>query len=477
VVRGGLAKVCVQAANVLLRVGALVIFARLLGPVDFGLVGMVTAVTGVLGLFKDFGLSTATVQRISVTNEQISTLFWLNLLVGAILGLLGLALAPVLVVFYGEPRLFWVTVAIASGFFFAAAGVQHSALLQRQMRFTTLAIIEILSLLMSTAIGIGMAIAGLGYWALVGWSVTLPAANSLGAWLVAAWLPGWPRRGAGVRPMVGFGGVVTLNILVVHVAYNLDKVLLGRFWGADALGIYGRAYQLISMPTENLIGTIGAVAFPALSRIQDDRKRLKSYFLKGYKLILTMAFPIAIFCALFAEDIVLILLGKNWKDAVSTFRLLSPLIVAFGIINPLGWLLYALGLAGRSLKIALVILPMVTIGFLVGLPYGVNGVAVSFSVMMTFWIVPHVIWCTRGTDISPRELLRVAQRPLLAAVVAAVITYAVQSLLAEWPSHLVRVLLGGSVLLGTYLWLLLAAMGEAPFYRDLIRTLRRESAD
>ena len=161
-VRGGLAKVFAQAANFLLRMGSLMIFARLLEPEDFGLVGMVTAVTGVLGLFKDFGLSSVTVQRVTITNEETSTLFWLNLLVGAVLGFLSLAIAPVLVAFYHEPRLLWVTVALSTGFLFNAAGVQHSAVLQRHMRFTALAVIEILSLLVSTAVGIGMAIAGMG---------------------------------------------------------------------------------------------------------------------------------------------------------------------------------------------------------------------------------------------------------------------------------------------------------------------------
>lgn len=461
-----------------LRLGALIIFARLLEPTDFGLVGMVTAITGVLSLFKDFGLSTATVQRASITDEQISTLFWLNLLLGVILWVACVAIAPALVAFYREPLLFWVTIALGAGFFFTAAGVQHSALLQRQMRFTTLAAIEILSLLASTAVGIGMAVAGLGYWALVGWSVALPAANSLGAWVMATWLPKRPRRDAGLWSMIHFGGLVTLNILVVHVAYNLDKVLLGRFWGADALGIYGRAQQLTSMPTENLIGTVGAVAFPALSRIHNEPERLKNYFLKGYRLVLTMSFPIAVFCALFAEEIILVLLGDKWKEAVTAFQLLTPLIVVFAIINPLGWLLYALGLVGRSLRVALAIVPVVTVGIVAGLPYGVDGVAAGFSVLMLLWTVPHVVWCTKGTNISPRELLSVAKGPLLAAIAAAGVTYGIQwLLLTALPSPVARAFLGGCVLLGFYLLLLLAVMREMPFYLDLVRTLRSGSGD
>ncbi len=141
--RGGAAKVGAQAASFVMRIGSLMILARVLDPKDFGLVGMVTVVTGVFGLFKDAGLSMVTVQRATITDEQVSTLFWINMLVGAGLAVLSVAIAPALVVFYREPRLFWVTIVLATGFIFNAAGVQHSALLQRQMRFGTLAAIEV----------------------------------------------------------------------------------------------------------------------------------------------------------------------------------------------------------------------------------------------------------------------------------------------------------------------------------------------
>jgi O-antigen/teichoic acid export membrane protein len=141
-IRGGIARLCAQAIYFLLRIGTLVVLARLLGPQDFGLVGMVTAFTGVLNLFRDFGLSTATVQRLDVTDEQISTLFWVNIGVGAILTVITLAAAPFVASFYRQPVLVQVMAALAAGFLFNAAGVQHSALLQREMRFTALAIIN-----------------------------------------------------------------------------------------------------------------------------------------------------------------------------------------------------------------------------------------------------------------------------------------------------------------------------------------------
>src|SRR4029077_16323684 len=153
-IRGGLARIIAQGVNFAFRLGSLMVLARFLGPRDFGLVGMVTAFTGVLGLFRDFGLSTASVQRAHVTEEQISTLFWINALVGVLLAVLVSALAPVIASFYHEPRLVWVAVVLATGFLFNAVGVQHSAILQRELRFTALAVISTVALVVSTVVAI-----------------------------------------------------------------------------------------------------------------------------------------------------------------------------------------------------------------------------------------------------------------------------------------------------------------------------------
>jgi PST family polysaccharide transporter len=471
IIRGGFAKVCSQAANLLLRMGSLMVLGRLLSPKEFGLVGMVTAIVGVLNLFKDFGLSTATIQRTSVTEQQTSTLFWINIVVGGILGLLSLAIAPAVAAFYHEPRLIGVTAVLGAGFLFNAAGVQHSALLQRQMRFTTTAGIDIFSLTISIAVGIGMALKGLGYWSLVGMTVTLPLICTICMWLATGWVPGMPKRRVGIRSMMRFGGTLTLNGLVVYVAYNLEKVLLGRFWGAEAIGIYGRAYQLITIPTDNLNSAIGGVAFSALSRIKEDQPRFKSYFLKGYSFVVAMTIPITLFCALFAHDMISVVLGQKWMEAVPIFRLLAPTILIFALINPMAWLLFSLGLVGRSLKIALVLAPLVITGYLVGLPYGPKGIALAYSTVMTLWVVPHIAWCVRGTVISLRDIVSAVRRPLVSSVVAATLAFGLQLLFGSLLTPLPRLVLGSAILFGTYAGMLLYVMGEKAFYINLVRGL------
>jgi O-antigen/teichoic acid export membrane protein len=469
-VRGGFAKLGGQAANSALRLAFLIILTRLLDPADFGLVAMVTAVTGVYGLFSSAGLSSATVQAPTITDEQISTLFWINVLIGAIISLLCFATAPMLVAFYREPRLFWVSVAMAAGFLFSAAGVQHSALLQRQLRYIALTMIEALSQLAGIVVGIGMAVGGLGYWALVGAAIVPQATSTVCMWLTAAWIPGKPRRRVGVRSLLQFGGTVTLNGLVVYVAYNLEKVLIGRFWGADALGIYGRAYQLINIPTQTLHGALGGVAFPTLSRLQNEPMRLKNYFLKAYFLVVSMTIPITIFAALFADDIVSVILGSQWVDAAFIFRLLTPTILVFAMIDPTGWLLWSTGQQGRSLRIAMVIVPLVITAYVIGLPYGSSGVAFAYSVAMMLWVVPHIAWCVHNTMISTWDVFRAIGRPFLSGIAAAVFAFGVQHY-CQPLLPTARLILGGSVMLSVYLYVLLFILGQKTFYFDLLKGL------
>ena len=467
--RGGLAKICSQGTGFLVRMGSLMIMARLLDPKDFGLVGMVTAVIGVFSVFRDFGLSAAAVQRTTVSKEQASTLFWINLLVGTILGVLSLLMAPLVVLFYHEPRLLGVTAALATGFLFNAAGVQHTAILERQMRFTALSVIDVISLLASTAVGITMATHGFGYWALVATTIITPLVYTLCVWLTTAWVPGKPHKGVGVGSMMRFGGTLTLNGLVMYIATNFEKVLLGRFWGADAIGVYGRAYQLVNIPTDNLNSAAGGVAFAALSRLHDDPSRFKSYFLKGYALVLSLTVPITVACALFADDMILVFLGPKWKGAVAVFRLLAPTILAFAIVNPLGWLLSSLGLVARGLRIACVLAPVMIAGYAMGLPYGPKGVAFAYSLTMTLCVIPLIAAAVRGTVVSFGDILRVVSRPLLSGVVAAGCALGLQFFYYSFLSPLPRLVLGTVLLLAAYLGMLLYVMGQKVFYLDLLR--------
>jgi O-antigen/teichoic acid export membrane protein len=468
-VRGGLAAMLGQAAAFLLQMASTVVLARLLSPGDFGLQGMVFALTGLLNLFRDAGLGVASVQRNALTHEQASTLFWINVVVGAGLALVAALVAPVLAAFYREPRLTLMTLASATAFVFSGLAVQHRALLSRAMRFVTIAKIDLMSLGASTGVGIGMALGGFGYWSLVGMAVSGPLAGAAAVWIVMPWRPGWPGRTAGLRSMLHMGGTVTLNSLVVYMAYNTEKILLGRFWGIEALGIYGRAFQLASLPVQQINGSMSAVAFPALSRVQGDSERLYRSFLKGYSVVLSMTVPVAIIYALFAEEIVGVLLGPRWHSAAPVLRLLSPTVLALAIINPFGWLLQATGRAGRSLSIALLIAPTVIVGIAVGLGHGIAGVALGYSTAMVLLIAPVVAWAMRGTGMAAGDYWRSIAPALVSGVAAGLAGWILKRGLDDALAPMPLLIAGVSLCLGVYAWVLLIAMRQKPLYVDLSR--------
>lgn len=473
--RGGLAKLFSQGASFVFRLGFLMVAARLLTPEDFGLVAMVTAFTAILDLFSTAGLSSAVVQKLTVTNEQISTLFWINILVGVMLSILCVLIAPLIVAFYHEPRLFWVTVAMGAAFLFNAAGVQHLALLQRQMHYVTLAKIEFLCQLTSLGLGLCMTLAGYGYWALVAALIALPAATTVSAWAVTRWIPARPRRNTGIRSMLHFGGTITINGVICYITFNFDKFVVGRLWGATALGYYGVGSQLINTPTSALNIALGGVTFSGLSRLQNDAVRFRSYFLKGYTLNISLTLPITIFGGVFAQDIVLVALGPKWTDAAVILQMLAPVVLFFGINNPLVWILFASHRHVRSLKVAIVIAVLVLTGCLVGSSYGPKGVAAGFSTAMVLWFVPQIIWSLHGTPITPLDLFKTISRPLVSAIVAVALAYAISIYCGPLKTPLSQLALEGTVMMVTYSCLMVFVMGK-DFYFDLIRAMQNASS-
>jgi len=470
-VRGGAVTLLAQGLIFGLQTASTIILARLLSPKDFGLLGMVAVVTGFLFLFRDAGLGVAVVQREVLTHEQASTLFWINVAVGAVLTIATAAMAPLLVAFYREPRLLLLTIISSVVFVIHSVTVQHRALLSRAMRFSTMAKIDVLALAISGAVAVLLAAHGYGYWALVGMTLGIPVVTAASVWFAIPWLPGRPRRGTDVRSMLHFGGTVTLNNLVVYLAYNAEKVLLGRFWGAEALGLYGRAYQLVNLPVQQLNSAIGGIGYAALSRAQGQSERLRRSFLQGYSVLVSISIPAAVSSAVFAAEIVHLILGPNWSGAVVILRLLAPAVLAFALINPFGWLLQATGRVRRSLHMALVIAPIVIVGIVSGLRYGPAGVAFGYSAAMVLLVVPCVIWAIRGTGMTIRDYWDAVRRPLVAAAIAGAVGWLVKLACEDVFTPIPRLLVAMTLFIVAYAWILLIVMGQRNLYVDLLRQL------
>ncbi len=471
-IRAGLSSIAGRGGVFVIRLASIIVLGRLLDPTEYGLVGMVTAFTGILGMFGGFGLFQAAIQRDSLTNEQASTLFWLNILLGGLLTLACILMAPVVSRFYHEPRLVAIMSVMAIGFVITAAGAQHAAQLQREMRFGISVVIDLVALSISTIIAIAMALADFGYWAVVSSSVSLPLATTTALWLTSGWIPGLPKWRRGIGSMLNFGGMMTLAGLVAAANSSIDKLLLGRFWGAEALGLYGRAYHLIWFPCDNLNVTVGEVAFAALSRTKDDPARCKRYFLQGYSLVVALTLPLTVICALFAEDMIAVALGPKWGAAADIFRIMAPTILVFAILNPLGWLVNALGLVKRSLMMSLASAPLLIAGVAIGLPYGPKGVAVAYSAVMLAKVIPIAWWALHGTGIRTSEILLALVRPLAASIAAGGIAYAGHMIYGPILPLVPRLLADLVLFGGVYLTGLLLVAGQGALYVDVLRAVK-----
>jgi len=399
-VRGGVLTLTSQGAQFAMQTVSTMVLARLLTPADFGLVAMVTAITGLGSAFADFGLSEATIQRKDVNHDQVSTLFWINVAIGLGLTVIAAALGPLLAWLYREPRLQSITLLLSLTFLIGGLKVQPNALLKRQMRFTALAVRDITSYLLAVPIAIVMAWRGASYWALLALPMTLNLIQMVLSWVMVRWRPGLPRRGIGVRSMIAFGGNVSASYFIANVNRSADASLIGWFWGAGPLGLYSRAYNLLMLPVRQLSIPAGNVAVPAFSRLQGDPERFARYYLGAISLILWICAPLFGFLFVAASPVIALVLGNKWGEAAPVFQILAISALGQLFLETTIWLLISRGLSGRLLKLLLVISPILVGGFLVGLPYGIKGVALAGS-LVQIAILPWMLhFAFRGTNLT-----------------------------------------------------------------------------
>ena len=430
-VRGGAVTMIAQVGKFVLQMGSTVVLARLLLPEDYGLIGMVTVIINFAGLFKDLGLSTATIQKAEINHKQVSTLFWINFVISCATALVVAALAPVVASFYKEPRLTWITLALASSFIFSGLTVQHQALLRRRMSFTSLAKIEIISMLVGVVTAMISAWYGLGYWALVLMQIATSIANAVGVWVACSWRPGVPLRRSGIRTMLAFGGNMTGFNLVNYFSRNLDNVLIGQYWGPQQLGLYAQAYKLVLLPIQQINSPITNVALPALSSLQGEPEKYRRYYYKAILLITTLGMPIVAFMFASADKLIFLILGKQWLDAVPIFRFLMPaaFIGTFNVAT--GWVYASLGRTDRQFRWGIVSSMIDVIVFLISIRWGAIGVAIGYSLSLSITQVPRFIYCYKGTQLLFIELISTLSRPAFASLTAAALVIIINQLLSS----------------------------------------------
>jgi PST family polysaccharide transporter len=417
-VRGSAITMLGQAARFVIQTGSTVILARLLSPKDYGLVAMVTAVTGFIMTFKDLGLSTATVQKAQTNHQQISTLFWINVAISIIAMLITAALAPAIAWFYNEPRLTWIGLALSTSFLFVGLSVQHQALLRRQMRFTAIVTRDIAAMLIGTVLAIVLAWRGAVYWSLVAMQVGAAVSGTIMLWLVCKWRPGLPVRGAGVRSMVHFGLGVTGFQAVNYFARNFDNILLGRFWGASVLGLYSRAYSLFMLPITQIRAPLTAVALPALSRLQNEPDKCAKYYYRFVSVLTFITVPIMGFLFVCSENIIRLLLGERWLGANAIFKILAIAGFIQAAETTRGLILLSSGLGKRYFTYGLLRSVFLVGCFAVGIPWGGFGVAAGFTIGDYLILFPALWYCFRGTPLSITGFFRAIAQPTIAGLIS-----------------------------------------------------------
>jgi PST family polysaccharide transporter len=272
--------IAARGINILVQVGSVILLARLLSPEDYGLVAMVTAITGFAPVLVDLGTRDALVQRDRITQAEVSALFWTTMLVGSIFALVIAASGPLISRFYHEPRLTMITLVSSLTFITSALTCQHHALLRRAMMFRELALVEICANVLSAILAIALAVYGFAYWALVLRPIASTLLLSIGVWSRARWLPGKPEITQGVKDMLRFGIHLTGFCLADFVGRCADRVAIGYTQGARSLGFYQKATLVYDNMLELTIA-LHSVAVVSLSKLRDNLPELRRLWSKG----------------------------------------------------------------------------------------------------------------------------------------------------------------------------------------------------
>jgi len=376
-----------------------IVLARLLSPEDFGLVAMVSAFSLLIQNFGINGFTEAVVQREEITHDQMSKLFWTNLIIMLTLTLTFMAMSPFIVWFYKEPQLKRIAIAMSFSILSGGLATCHQALLVRGMKFYVISIGSISAAFISTAIAIFTAIKGLGYWAIVLRQITYPLLTATSRWVFCHWRPSIPAGNTDIKPILKFGIHTYGNFLMDYLRKNSDKMIVGRFFGRSSLGHYDRATNLSSLLPNQLTSALSQVAVSTLSRLRGDPNRYLDYYAKSLSIQAFLAFPGSVLLTLIGKDLILLLLGAQWDKAGDIFVALGPAIGLVVIYDTNIWLHLSLGRPDRLLKWGIAVLLVALIAFFTGKFFGPMGVAIAYSTLFYVLLLPALYYAGRPLKI------------------------------------------------------------------------------
>lgn len=428
VAKGALAAIVTQLVRVTTQVGSVVVLSRLLTPADFGIYAMASPVLALVVLFQDFGLGHATVQKEFLTQKDLTSLFWVNILAGISLALALVILSPLVGLFYNNPKLAVLTSAMSVTLILSGADVQHLALLTRQMRFWTLALLESAAALSGFFTSCILAVIYHDYWAILAGSLASGVVLAVGAWLSSGWLPSKPGSIREAKGMLQFGVGVTGFNFAEFLSRNADSVLIGKYWGEVPLGLYNRAYRLLLFPLQQVTNPMIRVMLPTLSRLVQQPEKYREAFLRAVFPAFVVVLPGVAFMIATADSLVPIVLGSRWADVAPTFVGLGMAGLLQTMNSPASWIFLSQGRTREYMLWGFFSAATSVSAFVCGLPHGPLGVAIAYSISEI--LRTPILWWIAGArgPIGRRDILGMTTPHFLGAISSLAAVY----LLHRW---------------------------------------------
>jgi O-antigen/teichoic acid export membrane protein len=431
--------------------------ARLLTPADFGLFALGSVFTSLFRIFAGMGFGRAIVQRAHVDNEYLSTAFWSNLAAGVVLFGVSIAAGEVIAIIAGTPAVVPVVIALSTRFIFAAGVVVQMAVLSRQMEFRSIAGRELLGAAAGGVVGVSIALAGGGVWSLVGQAVAMTGASTVLLWWAVPWRPAPVFSRAKFQDMWAFGWRVLASRSLQYLSRNMDNLLVGRFLGSAMLGYYALAYRILIFPLADVGVIVNRVAFAALSRLNEDRERLRDGYLEATRYVTLVIAPMMAGLALVAPWFLEAVFSPQWLPATTVLRILAVAGIAQGVVSIWPLVMQAAGRPELQLRWTLVAVCAYLPAFALGLRWGIEGVAAGYLVVTVLLTPLQMLYLRRIVPIRLAHVARALRPAMLGVGVMVAGMLPILRALAgtTWPVLIEFVILVGSgiVFYGATVWL------------------------
>ncbi len=382
-----------SGVQIMLKIIVLGVLARLLSPHEFGVMGIALTVVEFSKLFAHMGVGPALIQKSEIGDDHLKTGLGMSLILGVFFVLLINIMATPLAVFFKMPELTDVLRVVSLVFLVDSFTVVGQALVMRNMKYRLTALIEVGSYTIAYGlIGVALAYAGWGVWALV-------FANLAQGVLVCVFLmavqtfPKIPElRMTVFKDLFYYGGGMTLARIGNFVATQGDNLVVGKVLGASSLGLYGRAYQFMVMPASLIGNAMDKALFPAMSKVQNEKDRLSVAYLSGVSAIALLAIPISIATFFLAPEIVETILGNGWENVVLPLQILASSLLFRMSYKMSDSLARATGAVYRRAWRQMLYAALVLSGAWIGALYGIAGVAIGVAVALTinFVLMAHL---------------------------------------------------------------------------------------